>query len=103
MKISTIHGHQKMPWRCLPALLDNRNRLPESPSVDTAWPGGYSRMMEIGYDPAKRDKPLKERGLDFEDTRKDYDERRWVTIGFLSGRMVVVGWPPGTRFGEFSQ
>ena len=69
MKISTIHGHQKMPWRCLPALLDNRNRLPESPSVDTAWPGGYSRMMEIGYDPAKRDNPLKERGLDFEDTR----------------------------------
>ena len=50
--------------------------------------------MEIGYAPAKRDKPLKERGLDFEDTRKDYDERRWVTIGFLSGRMVVVGWPP---------
>jgi len=51
-------------------------------------------MMEIGYDAAKRDKPLKERGLDFEDIRKDYDERRWVTIGFLSGRMVVVGCPP---------
>jgi uncharacterized DUF497 family protein len=44
-------------------------------------------MMEIGYDPAKCDKPLKERGLDFEDIRKDYDELRWVTIGFLSGRI----------------
>ena len=75
----------------------------KAPRFGTAWPGGYNRMMEIGYDPAKRDKPLKERGLDFEDIRKDYDERRWVTIGFLSGRMVVVGWPPGTRFGEFSQ
>ena len=95
-----------MPWRCLPALLDNRNRVEPPPAKPLGWhrmAGGYNRMMEIGYAPAKRDKPLKERGLDFEDTRKDYDERRWVTIGFLSGRMVVVGWPPGTRFGEFSQ
>ena len=63
------------------------------------WPGGYSRMMEIGYDPAKRDKPLKERGLDFEDIRKDYDELRWVTIGFLSGRIERSksrsSWLPG--------
>ena len=61
--------------------------------------GGYNRMMEIGYDPAKRDKPLKERGLDFEDIRKDYDERRWVTIGFLSGRIERSksrsSWLPG--------
>ena len=56
-------------------------------------------MMEIGYDPAKRDKPLKERGLDFEDIRKDYDERRWVTIGFLSGQIERSksrsSWLPG--------
>ena len=75
------------------------NRLPESPSVDTTWPGGYNRMMEIGYDPAKRDKPLKERRLDFEDIRKDYDKRRWVTIGFLSGRIERSksrsSWLPG--------
>ena len=72
---------------------------PGKPLGWPAWPGGYSRMMEIGYAPTKRDKPLKERGLDFEDIRKDYDERRWVTIGFLSGRIERSksrsSWLPG--------
>lgn len=62
--------------------------------------------MAITYDPAKRDWTLRERGLDFEETkevfagrmlqrrddRHDYGEVRIVTIGFLRGRMVVVVW-----------
>lgn len=62
----------------------------------------------ITFDPAKRDKALVERGLDFndaeiifagatfdrEDTRRDYGERRIMTVGFLRGRMTIVGWTP---------
>ena len=64
--------------------------------------------MRITYDPAKRDKTLSERGLDFEDAtlvfagttvevvddRKDYGERRIVCYGLLHGRVVVVGYTP---------
>lgn len=64
--------------------------------------------MRITYDPAKRDKTLTDRGLDFEDalevfqgltvevedTRKDYGERRILCFGLLAGRMVVVGYTP---------
>jgi uncharacterized protein len=62
----------------------------------------------LTYDPAKREKALKERGLDFEDAllvfegttievedkRKDYGERRVVCYGRLEDRMVVVGYTP---------
>ena len=64
--------------------------------------------MKIHCDPAKRARTLKERGLDFldaehvfqgekftsEDIRRDYGERRYITIGRLKGRVVVVGWTP---------
>lgn len=64
--------------------------------------------MEIAYDPVKRLRTLAERGLDFEDarivfrgetltaedTRHDYDEVRFVTVGHLRGRMVIVIWTP---------
>jgi uncharacterized DUF497 family protein len=64
--------------------------------------------MKITFDPPKRDKALAERGLafedaeevfagvtiDFEDTRHDYGEVRIITMGYLRGRMVVVGWTP---------
>ena len=30
----------------------------------------------------------------FEDNRRDYGEVRIITIGFLDGRMTVVGWVP---------
>ena len=64
--------------------------------------------MNITYDPAKRDKTLAERGLDFEDaallfagvtvevedTRQDYGERRIICYGTLEGRVVVVGYTP---------
>ena len=64
--------------------------------------------MRISYDPAKRDKTLAERGLDFEDTlevfqgltveiedtRKEYGERRILCFGLLAGRLVVIGYTP---------
>lgn len=64
--------------------------------------------MKITYDPAKRDKTLAERGLDFAtaalvftgriheivDTRREYGEQRIMCFGELHGRMVVVGYVP---------
>jgi uncharacterized DUF497 family protein len=61
---------------------------------------------KITFDPAKRERTLRERGLDFldaglvfegetftfDDDRRDYGERRRVTVGFLAGRMVMVVW-----------
>ncbi len=68
----------------------------------------YNNLVRITFNPAKRDKRLAERGLDFadaavvfagvtvevEDTRKDYGEQRIVCFGLLDGRMVVVGYTP---------
>jgi uncharacterized protein len=62
--------------------------------------------MAITCDPAKRDRTLRERGLDFEDAeavfagrvlereddRRNYGEVRIITIGFLRDRMVVLVW-----------
>lgn len=62
--------------------------------------------MQIEFDPAKREKTLAERGLDFADAplvfsqltitfpddRKDYQEMRFTTIGWLRGRMIVLVW-----------
>lgn len=64
--------------------------------------------MAITYDPRKRLKTLRERGLDFEDAalvfagptleaedlRKDYGETRLICYGYLEGRMVVLGYVP---------
>ncbi|WP_375453545.1 BrnT family toxin [uncultured Methylobacterium sp.] len=64
--------------------------------------------MAITFDPAKRNRTLVERGLDFlaaeavvagpihvfEDLREDYGETRLITVGLLSGRMMIVGWTP---------
>ncbi|MCK5664671.1 MAG: BrnT family toxin [Thiotrichaceae bacterium] len=67
--------------------------------------------MEIEYDPRKREKTLKHRGLDFkqctkvfnaphidiEDNRVDYGEERIITFGFLGSHEVVIVW---TQRGE---
>ncbi|HMW41954.1 MAG TPA: BrnT family toxin [Plasticicumulans sp.] len=64
--------------------------------------------MKIEFDPGKRDKTLAERGLDFaradevfagrhftaEDAREDYSEPRYITVGKLDDRMVVMVWTP---------
>ena len=66
----------------------------------------YNNQVRISYDPAKRERTLAERGLDFEDalevfrgltvevedTRRDYGERRILCFGLLANRLVVVGY-----------
>ena len=68
--------------------------------------------MHLTYDPAKRERTLQERGLDFEDAtevfagltlevddlRKEYGEKRVLCVGFLRGRMVMVGYTPRGSF-----
>ena len=64
--------------------------------------------MEISFDPAKRAATLIERGLDFadaaevfagpnvtiEDARREHGETRWITMGLLDERVVVLVWTP---------
>lgn len=64
--------------------------------------------MWIEFDTAKRDKTLLERGLDFaraaeifserhftaEDAREDYSEPRYITVGNLDDRLIVMVWTP---------
>lgn len=64
--------------------------------------------MEIEFDPEKRDQTITMRGLYFaravevfagrhftaEDTREDYGELRYITVGKRDGRMVVLVWTP---------
>jgi uncharacterized DUF497 family protein len=64
--------------------------------------------MRITFDPVKREWTLRQRGLDFvdatavfagptftfEDDRLDYPEVRFVTVGLLAGRMIVLVWTP---------
>jgi len=67
--------------------------------------------MRITYNGAKRATALAERGLDFrrarevfdgthltlEDDRKDYGELRFITVGWLETRLVVLTWTPRGR------
>lgn len=64
--------------------------------------------MKVEFDEAKRAGTLEQRGLDMaragevfdgatltiEDDRMDYGETRYITIGFLDERMVVLVWTP---------
>lgn len=64
------------------------------------------QKMEVEFDAEKRWLTLDRRVLDMKrageifagphqsvrDTRQDYGENRWITIGFLDGRMVVLVW-----------
>ena len=64
--------------------------------------------MDVEFDAAKRAATLDARGLDMArvdeafqdatltipDDRRDYGERRFITIGFLDGTMVVLVWTP---------
>ena len=65
-------------------------------------------MVRITFDPSKRERTLRERGIDFalaevvfagrtfdqEDDRHEYGEVRIITVGRLDGRMMVVVWTP---------
>jgi len=60
--------------------------------------------VKIEFDAAKREKTLEERGLDFaragevfdgrhftgQDSRQDYEEDRFITVGLLDARLVVL-------------
>ena len=62
--------------------------------------------MDISFDPAKRERTLEARGLDFAhaadvfggltmtvpDTRCNYGEDRFQTYGLLDGRLVMIVW-----------
>jgi len=64
--------------------------------------------VKITFDPSKRQAALSERGLNFtdaaivfagptitvQDTRREYGEARYQTVGFLADRMVMVVWTP---------
>ena len=64
--------------------------------------------MLVEFDAAKRDAMLEVRGLDMaragevfagatltvEDDRQDYGEDRFISIGFLDERMVILVWTP---------
>ena len=70
--------------------------------------------MKITFDPAKREWTLRERSLDFrdapkvfagprltfEDTRFAYPEQRYVTVGMLDGRMMILVWTPREKIGD---
>lgn len=64
--------------------------------------------MRITFDAVKREKTLRERGLDFArarevfdgltmtlpDQRQDYGEPRFINAGWLDARLVVLVWTP---------
>jgi len=64
--------------------------------------------MKLEFDQAKYKKTLQERGLDFsravevfdglhftgQDKRMDYEEDRFITVGWLDGDMIVMVWTP---------
>ena len=64
--------------------------------------------MRLEFDPNKHKKTLNERGLDFsraaevfagshftgQDKRTDYDEERFITVGWLDTNLVVMVWTP---------
>ena len=62
--------------------------------------------MRVSYDPEKRRITLERRGLDFDDTpqlfdgvhytnadtRRDYGEDRWISVGVIGTTTIVVVW-----------
>ena len=69
---------------------------------------GYNNSMSLEFDQVKREKTLLERGLDFtraaevfdgihftgQDTRVDYEEDRFITLGWLDDHLLVLVWTP---------
>lgn len=67
--------------------------------------------MRITYDANKRKLTLEQRGLDFDrakavfaglhltqpDRRENYGEPRFITAGWLDGRLVILVWTPRGR------
>ena len=65
-------------------------------------------IIGVSFDPVKRARTRRERGLDFadagevftggiatvQDTRRDYGEDRYQTAGYIGDRLVVMVWTP---------
>jgi uncharacterized DUF497 family protein len=87
---------------------DSRTGWKHVKLLDSLIKRNYAISMQIEFDAEKRDKTLKERGLDFvrspevfagatattRDERNDYGEDRFVTVGTLDGQTVIVVWTP---------
>jgi len=68
----------------------------------------YINSVKVTFDKAKRERTLRQRGLDFADAaevfeglhtvladdRFDYCEPRYISAGHVRGRMVVIVWTP---------
>lgn len=77
-------------------------------ALDSITYCSYTKSVKITFDPAKRDRTLADRGLDFaeakdvfsgatidiEDLRFAYPEMRVMSVGHLRSRMVIVVWTP---------
>ncbi|OYU11189.1 MAG: hypothetical protein CFE38_13535 [Comamonadaceae bacterium PBBC1] len=64
--------------------------------------------MRLEFDREKQERTLRERGLDFarakevfegihitgQDARLEYHEDRFITVGYLDGRLLVLVWTP---------
>ncbi|NJM30483.1 MAG: BrnT family toxin [Rhizobiales bacterium] len=64
--------------------------------------------MKLSWDEAKRRATLEQRGLEFadateafgrleyiiEDNRRDYGERRYISVGYIRARLCVLVWTP---------
>ena len=104
---------------CATGAKRNKNALPGRlwfPCANTAAPHGCFfgctlNTVDIEFDGVKRTQTLDVRGFDFlraaevfagrtltrQDDRRDYAEERFVTVGKLDGRHVVIVW---TQRGE---
>ncbi len=68
----------------------------------------YIKSVKLEFDASKRNTALKERGLDIaragevfegshfagQNSRQDYAEDRFITVGLLDARLVVLVWTP---------
>ena len=94
-------------WNLTP--INPINPTPINPPLTTInhyW--GYTNSVNLEFDQDKRDKTLQERGLDFaraaevfasihftgQDTRVEYAEDRFITVGWLNTRLIVLVWTP---------
>jgi len=57
-------------------------------------PSGPGTLQQRGLDMARAGEVLDGATLTIEDDRMDYGETRYITIGFLDERMVVLVWTP---------
>lgn len=103
-----FEGDRFVPGRSDLAAFQRDKWGPGSSPLSSRFAGCTINAMEIEFDPAKRAATLAERALDFEranelfagrhytarDLREDYAEDRFITVGLLDARMVVMVWTP---------